>query len=1229
MIPLDAPELRRISRCMARRDPKSTVTMLAGLLTVPEFQANTIRLETLVHLATVHCKGRSHPNRNVIDNWVNKRLGSSPIARLEDPVEDVYITNVGTPGGNFLLFQSQWESSDYYVQTAVDVLAGSAMPHKCQRLLAPVFALLTLSDCVANRLGLQRWHSDPSSPQGAVTLPSASQLDHRARAVTFNARDLITLEVNRTILQSFVLRDHDKHALASDTTGHSSLERRPIVELDGDLVLALPHAVSPAIRRFILTELRRLDLLSRFSQALDAHQVRQVDRYGLLELKGKTESLPFRVRARNTPPLHSILFKHDTGKYINVVVLHDSMDRLDTHGLTSVMEYPDRQMVGLEKYLSRVTRHCRSLSGFTEGMTLFVFCGLGGGFSFGLRRDLGDWRLSSIRISDLLMLGADSDRPITRYLKFIKQKGFVERRGVHVLSIDGDYNLYCYWQQNKFRLVPQDVPLSEGYHLVVPTNSVLPTRKEIRNLTDRHVLQTTDGSNVPVIRLGVDAPFKSLQGHRIYASLSHLDGGRLGGAVETSRGTSWFLVKPRQGGENVRHFLYQMWTGFIYLYGKLILEIEAQYAEVVEGTIGVELSFDDVIVPVDNNEFATVEPVGSPRIAVNRRQQTAEVIFPPDLFSYFRQPGNAGERLVLRSIGEALMRIYHIEVSESSLEALVDRVIDHSGMRILHVFSTHDAVAGLLGKQHQDPSLCAYENFIFSKLGLSDGCTSGVLGNRIESIAECNTFLHCVARKVCDRLRAQLRQFSRVSVIRNGIEAHEAAIQDRVHWRWTAQAIFALYAESDDVHAIAQERESDRTNISIAVRTILEMAICECPTSGGRELCQWDLDDLIAEAWLLIQVATDSDAIYSGLTEPMLELHANGEYSIDRHFHETVINPFMAAFHNDRFEEAARKYSELYRSDRPDDRKRADEVLSPEFIIAFRIEFGLTPDDVLDGLEQLMALAVERDSIVVETTLGNIKKRLSADGALTSDACEAFIRTFSIFHRPDWDKPPRGFDRKDVYPWRFRRRLSSTFRPILSFGEEDGDKSFFGLGALRRGCMHLLERIECGHLPQEFFDSSDMKQYIGSVSHKRGHAFARSVAGEMRKSGWKARHEVQMTELGAPAKLGDVDVVAWKPTGDVQIIECKRLQLARTVAEVAEICGRFRGEAKDDLDKHVQRVQWIRANPTCLQEIVGFVPVPTRLDDRLVTNTHVPMTYLKSLPINADKIGPLVWSNTE
>lgn len=104
-----------------------------------------------------------------------------------------------------------------------------------------------------------------------------------------------------------------------------------------------------------------------------------------------------------------------------------------------------------------------------------------------------------------------------------------------------------------------------------------------------------------------------------------------------------------------------------------------------------------------------------------------------------------------------------------------------------------------------------------------------------------------------------------------------------------------------------------------------------------------------------------------------------------------------------------------------------------------------------------------------------------------------------------------------------------------------------------------------------------------------------------------------------------MDVLAWRASGEVESIECKCLYLARTVAEVSEICRRFRGEAKDQLAKHMCRVNRIRGRPENLRHVVGFVPDVEKLSHRLITNTHVPTRYVKGLPIEAGLIGLPSW----
>lgn len=1226
MIPLNSPELKRITGFLKKYDLKSTVTQLGGLLTAPALQANTIRIETLVHLAVAHCHGRSKPGLIEIGHWLNRQLGNTQIASLEDPVEDVFITNVETPEGNRRVFEGIWESNDYFVQVLLETLGSRSAPQECRDLLVPAFALLTLSDCVAERIGLRRWHIEPSTPKDTVRLAPVTRVADRARAVTFTDSELGALGISREVLAPFILRDEDKQALQEESTGHSSLERRPLVDFGGELVLALPPAVSPAIRRFVLTSLARTGYLKPFADVLAKCQARQVEEDGLGEIKEKVDSLKLPSPDGKPPSLHAWLLKYDINKYLHVVLLHDRLDWLNAQGLSSFMEYPEEQRAGLEEYLIKVSSHCRSLPDFTEGMTLLVTGGLGRGFALGFKDWPDQWRLSVIRISDLLMLAVEPDRPITRYLKCIKQKEWAEGEGVSFLNINGDYNFYCFWRRLNYQLVPRDLSVDDASTYVIGNDMVLPVREEVRNLVDRHVLETTDGLYWPVMRLHKDVYFKSLQGRPIYASLGHARAGILAGAVETPRGSSWFLIEPREGDEQIRRLLYEMWSGFISLYDRLVFEVEALYPKALAGVIEIRLNFNKLIISEDYVEPQPDVAISEPEVTINLSQRTAEIKFPSDFLLHFQQSENTGEKLVLHSIAKSLVSLHQgamRDVEKVVLDALMRKVFGASGMRIIHLFPTYHPIEYLLARQGQNLIFLAHEDFVFSKLRLSEGCTAVQPGTSIESMDECNVFLHKVVIKIWNMLRKQLQQFDRTSVIREALGVFEAVINDREHWRRTSQAILALYATEEDIFAVAQERELDRNNVSLPARTILEMAICECPEVGGRQLSQWDLDELLAKAALLVEVATDSDAVKSDLIEARIYLHPNGEYSIDRGFHNTVIKPFMTAYFHETFEGAASEYSKLYQNERPGERKRADEMFSADYIRAFQSEFGLTPDDAVDGFAELLELAVECDSVVVETTLGELKTRLTIARGLSPDASQAYVRTFSIFHRPAWDKPPPGFRNKDLYPWRFSRRLSATVRPILIFGEQDNDKVLFGAGALRLGFGYLLHRSESGQLPQEFFTSSTMKKYIGTVNNKRGHAFARSVAEQLREGGWQARNEVQMTELGGSAELGDVDVLAWKPSGEIQLIECKRLQFARTVAEIAEICRRFRGEAKDELAKHISRVTWIKANPGGLQRIVGFVPDPARIDDRLVTNTLVPMMYLTALPIEADKIGPL------
>ena len=1227
MVPIESSETAALASALTGYDARATITHAAALLTVPHLQANAMRLEVLVHLAAAKCAGRKKPKIRQIEKWLNDELGRGEIAMLEDPAEDVFVSNVRTPEGNRRIFEGLWESNDYYLQATIDILMSRQAPQECRDLLLPALALLRISDTAAERLKLGRWHVEPSSPRHPVKIEPTAHMSDRTRAVTFTDDDLVALGITRETVNPFVLRATDREALSNELTGDSSLEKRPLIAFSDALVLSLPSAVSVAIRRFALTELRRMGYLPAFEQALARSQGRELENVGLRELKEKAVSIPPPPLEGERVSLHSWLLSYDQNKYIHVVLLHDKLQWLDDEGLANPLTYPEPMRASLDRYLQTVAERTHVRSDCSQGMTLVVIGGLGRGVALGLKERLPrDWSLSVISLPDLLMLAMDRSQPVKRYLKCVTQKAWVERQGVVFLNPNGDFNLYGYWRQTNHQLVPRELAVGTGSLMSIGPDFVFSARQYIRTLVDPHAVRTRDGSFVTVVRFGLDAYFTSDQRRPIYASLTHIGAGTLAGIVGTSRGATWLIAETGEAREDERRVAFELWSGFLGLFDTLVTEVEAALPQTSPGVMELRLDLRDVRMPESDTLSNMASGPSDPEITVDADQGVATIRCPPGFLANFQRPENIGERLTVRAMANSLFRVHlgaDAQVADVWLEAVADKVVG-ADVRILHLFATNDIAEYLSARAllSQEYASLPHEDFVFSKLGLTDGCTLAVAGSVLRTKDECNTLLHKVATKVWGELRNLLRQLDRGDVLRQLLSVHEGIIRDRDRWRRTAKAVIALHASSEDVVGVARTREEDRNNVALPVRTIIEMAVCESPESGGRAMSQWDLDALLARGALLLEVATDSDAIYAGLIVPEITVWANGEYTLDRPFYEGVIQPFVGAYLREGFLRAADDYAKLYRTEGDRTKRRLDELFASDFIDAFSEEFRLTPDEAIKALGGLIELAAERNNVIVETTVGDIRHRLMAQG-LSTETTSSFVRAFTLFHRPRWDEVPAGFSRKDLSPWRYGRRLSVTVRPLLAFGESDDARVLYGLGTLCQGFAYLLDRTERGQMPGEFFSTERMKIYLGTVNHRRGLAFAESVAKRFRTEGWQARTSVRMTELGAPSELGDIDVLAWNAKGNVEVIECKRLQLARTVAEIAEVCRRFRGEAKDELARHIRRINWIKQNPSGLRKITGFHVTSDGIDTRVVTNTHVPMRYLQSLPIQAEKIGPL------
>jgi hypothetical protein len=173
-----SPQYDRLARALQRFDAQATIGAIAGLLTEPDYQTASIRLEILLHLAVLHCEGHTRPRFPDLARWLQVVLAESPARHAEDPVEDVFISNVVTPAGNVRIFEGLWEASDATLQDLLECLTAAWVAPYADAVRS-VTALLLVSDLVAERAGLERWTTTehelpPFGTSGVPSRPSTS-----------------------------------------------------------------------------------------------------------------------------------------------------------------------------------------------------------------------------------------------------------------------------------------------------------------------------------------------------------------------------------------------------------------------------------------------------------------------------------------------------------------------------------------------------------------------------------------------------------------------------------------------------------------------------------------------------------------------------------------------------------------------------------------------------------------------------------------------------------------------------------------------------------------------------------------------------------------------------------------------------------------------------------------------------------------------------------------------
>lgn len=1196
--------------------PIKSASMVAGLLTLPSLHANNLRLEMLIHLIMAYSVGKREPEANHIKSWLNTEIGSTSFVLLEDPVEDVFVSNVTTKEGNIRIFEGVWESSDFYLQRILNILKTLPEDRNTRQLKQEVRGALRLSEEIAARRQLARFSPGEGLDKGKIRVPQFGEIKKLCKTIVFTPEDLHRLGIFPADLAPFIFQLHLRSQLENQTLDDSDLVRHPIVHDAGMWFVLLPNAISIAVRMHVLEWMAKQGYQNSFDQHL---VVEYQDFFKETPILGSPlpRNMIFPLQQIADKILMEFAREIDAGRYIHVIAIIDSIAGYLEQGFVStdigVLEKFSDQ---IELLVKKARSYFRKQKGFKQGLTLLIGCGYGRPSIFRGIEETPDWLVEYVSAPDFQTLAWAPEASPLFLWKLVNYERYLAKHGISITNANGLLNLYGWWVDTNYLMLHPEIEFAnKPVDIMIPTDCIADIRKKARQGWDLHALPLPNGEFVQVRRKDIDSYFPGEANKPLYVCFDAVRNGELLGACVGEHSVWWVSAKYDRTGLS-SSTIYQIWDAVHNWLERAVPVFERRVQGLTNCTVHLVLDLNEA--QQEQVEFVPEQALRSClSVSVKREEGTILISFHDPFFGGFRNPKNVAERTIMRAFTMGVLLLACETPDEKVLDTLVSEIIPNEDARYFHMF---EAVLFRDYIQHYDHPKTIFvddADVALAKLGLGWLAQDSKKESRFTTADDSCAFLNSVVDAIWKRMQTQLHTLNRVHLIEQALRYIEGVEAEKRRWQRTIRAVIALRDGQESVKDVAIKQITRCSASEIALRLVVEMALSECPLEGGEPAGVLDLSPLMTDALFIFRIGGWSDAIRKGVMKPEIEIAPNGDILSHTGFRDEVLDPLGRQFESLRLDHESVRYDKYFEPSKPIPTVRG--ILPNAFLKAFEAEFGISVDTLRGTREALENFAIEKKRCVFVARRDEILSYCGKSEFTTTEATGIVLDQFSLWPREAWDKTPKGFKKKDWYPWRFGRSLSLVARPIIRLEDGDNPRYVISPGLIADGTTYTLARYYEAEIETSDCRSPEMQRWVDDEKARRSHEFVNKVSEIMQTLGYKVDIEIKVSALlkeKTDRDFGDVDVLAWKPDQDeVLAIECKDLKLAKTPNEMAEQLNRFSGQIlpngdRDDLLKHLDRCAFLRKRSQRVAQMLGMGERNIHIQTIVCFNKPVPMQYI-------------------
>lgn len=1187
--PLNLDGFTVLKAQIANFEASSNAIACASISYSLQFQANLARIEQLTHLILAHAKGGLPPSSRRISEWLNKYLKKSQ-GHLEDPSEDAAVLEVGCSFGSFLILPGLWESAAKGTSMLLQALDAMIVE---SRIISAARSLLMLSTEAIRRFQLDRWAHADSMPRTNIEVSDSRALQIQSAHLIFSASELDALGIKVETLEPFVLGESDRNLLAKQTLENSALHLKPLIKLSNSrYALVMPTSVSIALRHHVLRELNSAGQLLEIRDVLRSHTTRDLE-FSLRSSAGhKIEPVELLAEIVDANTWQHNVVKLGDRTAFHFILLDDPLEEF-VHPVALVNDGLEPDEVATLAEQVRLIQNDLRARKIDRSHCILIQGNLGQGLlGFGLEQLPENLQIA--RLEDIELILLDSSDALNRLARLLEE---LNRSSARIAPMTGLLELYAYWRQQGFSLLDPRMPIYKTVNLSLSIAFGAEFRISRRKSFDRHHRQKLDGTFESVFRHELHADFDSDQIYGTYLAASCLESNIFQICILYKQKSCWIsLRQPYDDG--ARHTVMELWRGAQPLLVKLF-----HLLEIAERT-----DFDIAEIGIDASRVVPYMPapshVGEMGLTKHKLLPRARLVLPKNFVGYFAQKGNFGERKMLTWLANAMLCTFAVLCDSDTIYNAVSQVLTPDA-KLLHIVAGTPLQALLISSQHAEyrsPKECiAIVNNAAVAWYVSaeeqwpkqlDAKTSGlVLNQSVEHLV--------------NAIRRALNELNREMLIPALLGIYGGQLQDREQWRDTAKALYALH-DANELHEVWHRVESERTMITLAVRALLEAAVCECNIVDSVEPTIEIIDDLVARMRVVFDLAFDSTKVKNGHPLDGIEILPSGRYNLNSAVWIKTAEQYVAQLFQDQLQDCASDND--LRPNAPQQISAAEmkQLISAEMEEAFQAEFGLSISEARTLCGAIVDVAISTNTTILTLSRADLRN-LGAKHELPESVSENFFSSFTLPIRSSWT-PDGAWKAIDIEPWRFERKLSLMRRPLLAL---NANEAIVSVAVLLSSLAYLLAGIAEGSFKASLFESQVMKSYTGRVADLKGAEFTRRMATVIERLGWSTWTDLKMTQLhaGKTPDLGDVDILAWNSDGVVLVIECKRLKRARNLIEIVEVCTKFLGKVGDRLDKHIKRVTWIKSNLHQIRTVCGLCNEEIKLKEFLLMDKKVPMQF--------------------